>query len=652
MIKWFLVAQCYAESYMQTLPSQISQLNDIVAKHWGIRELRPLQEPAMCSVLEGRDSLVVMPTGGGKSLCFQAPAVLRGDTTVVISPLISLMKDQVDGLIASGIAAIQLNSSQTPEERAQHERNILNGNVRLLFVSPERLVQTDMQDLLRKIDVRTFAIDEAHCISHWGHDFRPEYRQMRMLKTMFPKASVHAYTATATEQVRTDIIQQLGLKDPAILVGNFDRANLSYRIISRRGGTLKQVLSVIDRHKKEGGIIYCIRRAEVDELTKDLKAAGIKAMAYHAGMTAQERSQTQEAFSEEHCDVVVATVAFGMGIDRSNVRYVLHTAMPKSLEAYQQETGRAGRDGLEAECVLLHSGADVFTWKAIMQKAASEQNQGQYQYQENDLSYLETANEHLHLMDRYCRGAACRHSLLVAHFGQSYDKDNCGACDICLGETVEVEGALVIAQKILSCVARLKEKYGIGYVAAVLRGENSQEIRARGGQSISTYGMLKEYHVNDLRDWMYQLISQEVLVQENIEYDFGRSVPILKLNGGSWQVMRGQRTNIRLLKPAERKKGERTKLSKAETGSWDGVDRDLFESMRELRRQIADERRVPPYIIFPDSTLRELARIRPSSLERMRMVSGIGDSKLRDLGQTFLDVVLSYSKATGAPLDV
>ncbi|MBA3993204.1 MAG: DNA helicase RecQ [Cyanobacteria bacterium DS2.3.42] len=649
MIKPSPMIQCHAESYMQTLPSQISQLNDIVAKHWGIHELRPLQQPAMCSVLEGRDSLVVMPTGGGKSLCFQAPAVLRGDTTVVISPLISLMKDQVDGLIASGIAAIALNSSQTPEERFRHEKDILNGKIRLLFVSPERLVQTDMQDLLRKIDVRTFAIDEAHCISHWGHDFRPEYRQMRMLKTMFPKASVHAYTATATEQVRTDIIQQLGLKDPEILVGNFDRANLSYRIISRRGGVLKQVQSVIDRHKKEGGIIYCIRRAEVDELTKDLKAAGIKAMAYHAGLTAQERSKTQEAFSEEHCDVVVATVAFGMGIDRSNVRYVLHTAMPKSLEAYQQETGRAGRDGLEAECVLLHSGADVFTWKAIMQKAAADQNQGQYQ--DNDMSYLETAYEHLHLMDRYCRGAACRHSLLVQHFGQTYDKDNCGACDICLGETVEVEGALVIAQKILSCVARLKEKYGIGYVAAVLRGENSQEIRDRGGHSLSTYGLLKEYHVNDLRDWMYQLISQEVLVQENVEYGYGRTVPILKLNGGSWNVMRGERTNIRLLKPAERKKGERAKLSKAETGSWDGVDRDLFESMRELRRQLADERRVPPYIIFPDSTLRELARIRPSSLERMRMVSGIGDSKLRDLGQTFLDIVLSHCKETGLSLD-
>ncbi|MBA3856593.1 MAG: DNA helicase RecQ, partial [Cyanobacteria bacterium PR.3.49] len=322
---------------MQTLPSQISQLNAIVEKHWGIHKLRPLQEPAMCAVLEGRDSLVVMPTGGGKSLCFQAPAVMRGDTTVVISPLISLMKDQVDGLISSGISAVQLNSSLTPEERQQHEKDILAGQVRLLFVSPERLVQTDLQDLLRKIDVRTFAIDEAHCISHWGHDFRPEYRQLRLLKSMFPKASVHAYTATATEQVRSDIIQQLNLTDPEILVGNFDRANLTYRIMPRRGGLSKQVLSVIDRHRGEGGIIYCIRRAEVDELTAELKQIGIKAMAYHAGMTSQERSQTQEAFSEEHCDVVVATVAFGMGIDRSNVRYVLHTAMPKSLEAYQQE---------------------------------------------------------------------------------------------------------------------------------------------------------------------------------------------------------------------------------------------------------------------------------------------------------------------------
>ena len=609
----------------------------------------------MCAVLEGRDSLVVMPTGGGKSLCFQAPAVMRGDTTVVISPLISLMKDQVDGLISSGISAVQLNSSLTPEERQQCEKDILAGQVRLLFVSPERLVQTDLQDLLRKIDVRTFAIDEAHCISHWGHDFRPEYRQLRLLKSMFPKASVHAYTATATEQVRSDIIQQLNLTDPEILVGNFDRANLTYRIMSRRGGLSKQVLSVIDRHKNEGGIIYCIRRAEVDELTAELKQIGIKAMAYHAGMTSQERSQTQEAFSEEHCDVVVATVAFGMGIDRSNVRYVLHTAMPKSLEAYQQETGRAGRDGLEAECVLLHSGADVFTWKAIMQKAASEQkqnqSQNQFHYQDNDLSYLETAYEHLNIIDRYCRGAACRHSLLVAHFGQTYDKDSCGACDICLGETIEVDGAPVIAQKILSCVARLKERYGIGYIAAVLRGENSQEIRNRGDQNVSTYGLLKEHHVNDLRDWMYQLISQEVLVQENIDLGYGRAVPILKLNGGSWQVMRGQRTNIRLLKPAERKKGERAKLSKAETGSWDGVDRDLFEMMRDLRRELADQRRVPPYIIFNDATLRELARIRPSTLERMRMVSGIGDSKLRDLGQTFLDVILTHCQNSGVSLD-
>lgn len=627
---------------MQTISSEIEQLREVVARHWGIHELRPLQEPAICAVLAGRDSLVVMPTGGGKSLCFQAPAVLREECTVVISPLISLMKDQVDGLKASGINAVMLNSSQTFEERQLIEREVMNGKVRLLFVSPERLVMTDMHDLLKKIEVRTFAIDEAHCISHWGHDFRPEYRQLRLLGKKFPKASIHAYTATATEQVRNDIIEQLGLRNPETLVGNFDRGNLTYRIIPRRGGLLQQTLSVIERHKGEGGIIYCIRRAEVDELTESLKKGGIKAMPYHAGLTPEERSATQDAFSEEHCDVVVATVAFGMGIDRSNVRYVLHTAMPKSLEAYQQETGRAGRDGLEAECVLLHSGADIFTWKAIMQKAVSDQN--------SDTGFLENSYEHLNIIDRYCRGAACRHSLLVAHFGQTYDKDNCGACDICLGETVEVEGATLIGQKILSCVARLKERYGIGYVAGVLRGENTQEIRSRGHETLSTYGLLKEYHPNDLRDWMYQLISQEVLAQENVEIAFGRSVPILKLNGGSWQVMRGQR-EIRLLKPAARKKGERAKLSGAESFSWDGVDKDLFEEMRELRRKLADDRRVPPYIIFPDSTLRELARIRPSSLDRMRRVSGIGDSKLKDLGKIFLDVLISYCRDQTIPMD-
>src|SRR5262245_59177062 len=307
----------------------MDRLQEIIAKHWGFRTFRPLQEQAMGAVLDGKDSLVVLPTGGGKSLCYQAPAILRGDTTVVVSPLISLMKDQVDSLKACGVPAIQIDSSQSPEERFIYEMDIGQGALRLLFVSPERLVMQNFQALLRQINVRTFAIDEAHCISHWGHDFRPEYRQLNQLKKLFPEASVHAYTATATERVRQDIIAQLELKTPEVLVGNFDRPNLTYRVLPR-SNLMGQVLEVVRRHANEAGIIYCIRRKDVDELSAALKDKGIEARPYHAGMTPEDRKATQDAFAAEQCNIVVATVAFGMGIDRSNIRYVLHTGMPKS----------------------------------------------------------------------------------------------------------------------------------------------------------------------------------------------------------------------------------------------------------------------------------------------------------------------------------
>jgi len=348
-----------------------SDLKGVIARYWGFRSLRPLQEPAMRAVLDGRDSLVVLPTGGGKSLCYQAPALLRGDTTVVISPLIALMKDQVDGLRACGIPAIQIDSSQSPAERASYERDLQRGTLRLVFVSPERLVLTDFSQLLKRINARVFAIDEAHCISHWGHDFRQEYRQLKRLRDHFPDASVHAYTATATEQVRQDIIEQLGLRSPEVLVGSFDRPNLIYRVIPRLN-LVDQVREVLDRHAGDAGIIYCIRRADVDSLTECLVGLGYKAMPYHAGMEPDDRRATQDAFAAESCDIVVATIAFGMGIDRSNIRFVLHTGMPKSLEHYQQETGRAGRDGLDAECVLLYSGGDALTWKRIIQKSAEQ----------------------------------------------------------------------------------------------------------------------------------------------------------------------------------------------------------------------------------------------------------------------------------------
>jgi ATP-dependent DNA helicase RecQ len=607
----------------------VNDLKAVIERHWGFRSFRPLQESAMRAVLEGRDSLVVLPTGGGKSLCYQAPAVVRGDTTVVISPLISLMKDQVDSLHELGVAAAKIDSSLTPAERSAYEMDVAQGAVQLLFLSPERLAQTDFYRVLQRIGVRTFAIDEAHCISHWGHDFRPEYRQLNRIRELFPEAAVHAYTATATEQVRRDIIKQLGLKEPAVLVGNFDRPNLTYRILSRTD-LMRQVLEVLSRHQGEAGIIYCIRRKDVDELTADLQVKGFKAQPYHAGLTAEQRQQAQDAFAAEQCDLIVATVAFGMGIDRSNIRFVLHTGMPKSIEHYQQETGRAGRDGLEAECVLLHSGSDFMTWKWIVEKSASEPGL--------DPNYLVNSLKHLDDIDRYCRGAVCRHKALVQYFGQALDLGRCGACDLCLGDTEEVPDALIVAQKILSCVARVQERFGIGHVTGVLRGENLERIRQLGHDKLSTYGLLRDRSKAEIRDWIYQLISQKLLAQTEDEY------PTLRLNDGSWEVMRKQ-CEVRLLQPARKKKGEKPEKSRADTTSWEGVDRGLFDKLRELRRSLALARQVPPYVIFNDATLRELARVRPSDLQKMRMIYGIGEAKVREHGDRFLHEVVEYCRS-------
>lgn len=623
---------------MMSVPSStwsLADLQEIIVRHWGYRTLRPLQDQAMQAVLDGRDSLVVLPTGGGKSLCYQAPAVLRGGTTVVISPLISLMKDQVDSLRACGIAAASIDSSLSAGERFAYEMDVRQGEVRLLFLSPERLVQTDFYRVLQQIDVRTFAIDEAHCISHWGHDFRPEYRQLSRLREFFPQAAVHAYTATATDPVRRDIIAQLALNDPVVLVGSFDRANLIYRVLPRHDVT-KQTLEVIERHEGDAGIIYCLRRRDVDELAAALQKKNIKALPYHAGMTGEQRQAAQQAFASEQVDVIVATVAFGMGIDRSNVRFVLHAAMPKSLEHYQQETGRAGRDGLEAECVLLYSGADVVAFKSMLAKSAQEAG---------NQAHLPSVFKHLEDMDRYCRGAVCRHRALVRYFGQDYDGDNCNACDLCLGDTEAVPDALIVAQKILSCVARVKQNFGIGQVAAVLRGENTDNVRKRGHDKLTTFGLLKGHSKADVRDWVYQLIGQGVLLQVGDEY------PLLRLNDASWEVMRGER-QVRLVQLVRRNKGQRPEKARVETTSWEGVDRELFEALRRLRRDLARDRQVSPFIIFTDNTLRELARMRPSTLERMRLIPGVGDKRLRDFGALFLTLIAEHCRAHGQSFDV
>jgi ATP-dependent DNA helicase RecQ len=627
----------------QLAPSHsIADLKKIIQRHWGFPSFRPLQEQAMQAVLEGRDSVVVLPTGGGKSLCYQAPAVLRGGTTVVLSPLIALMKDQVDSLHECGILeAVQLDSSQSSAEQWAAWEQLRAGKIKLLFLSPEKLVLSDLYQLLGDIGVKTFAIDEAHCISHWGHDFRPEYRQLGRIKELFPDAAVHAYTATATERVRADIVQQLGLREAVVLVGNFDRSNLNYRVLPRHD-LIKQVLEVIERHPREAGIVYCITRRDVDELTATLQQHGLNARGYHAGLSGEERSATQEAFAAEKCDLIVATVAFGMGIDRSNIRFVLHTGMPKSIEHYQQETGRAGRDGLEAECVLLHSGADFVSWKYLIEKSAREGGASE--------QYVASSMKHLSDMDRYARGAICRHRALVEYFGQTYTQPSCSACDMCLGDNEPVADAVVIAQKILSCVARVQERFGIGHVIDVLRGSESEKIRKFGHEKVSTYGILQDKNKDDVRDWIYQLISQQVLRQHDLILPSGDKVPLLGLTEGSWEVMRGQR-EVRLVQLVRRKKGERAERSRADTVSWEGVDRELFEILRGTRTKLAEERGVPPYIVFNDSTLRELARVRPSSLERMRYISGIGDAKLRDYGERFLQLIRQHCGERGLSMD-
>jgi ATP-dependent DNA helicase RecQ len=609
---------------------RFAELCASIRKTWGFAELRPLQADAMRAELDGRDSIVVLPTGGGKSLCFHAPALLRKSTTVVVSPLIALMKDQVDGLRASGVAAAQIDSSVTSYERADTMADVESGRLRLLFVSPERIAMPEFAAFLQRAGVDAFAIDEAHCISHWGHDFRPEYRQLGRLKELFPKAAIHAYTATATEQVRRDIAKQLGLRDPLYLVGNFDRPNLTYRILAR-SSTNKQVLEVVQRHKGEAGIIYCLRRKDVEEMNQFLRDSGVKSLPYHAGLERDERHRTQEEFAEERCDLIVATVAFGMGIDRSDLRFVLHTGMPKSIEHYQQETGRAGRDGLEAECILLYSGGDVMFWKRILERSAAEPGVGP--------DFLPVATRHLDDMDRYARGAVCRHRALMEYFGQSLPGTSCGACDLCLGDNENVAEPVVLAQKILSCVARVKERFGIGHVTSVLRGENTDRIRTLGHDKLSTFGLLKEVGKVEIREWIYQLIGQKVLVQTADEY------PILRLNEASWEVMQKKRS-VRLLQPVRRKGKDRPEKSRVETTSWEGVDRILFESLRTLRLRLATERKVPPYIIFSDAVLRELARTKPRTREAMRLVHGIGDRKVQDFGEPVLTLIGEYEEQT------
>ncbi|RCS54917.1 DNA helicase RecQ [Bremerella cremea] len=602
------------------------QLLATMHKYWGYECFRPLQQEAMQSVLDDRDSVVVMPTGGGKSLCYQVPALCKPGLAVVASPLISLMKDQVDALAACGIRAACINSTITLSERREIAADIRSGATKILYLAPERLLSERTLDFLAEANVSFFAIDESHCISEWGHDFRPEYRMMRMLKDRFPGVGVHAYTATATERVRQDIAQQLGLVDPELLVGSFDRPNLMYRVV-RRKDRFAQIQEVIARHPNESGIVYCIRRADVESIAEQLNSVGIKALPYHAGLSDEQRQDHQDAFIKERVDVVVATVAFGMGIDKSNVRYVVHAGMPKSLESYQQESGRAGRDSLEAECVLLYSSGDMMTWKKML----------------GDLpdAAQKSAFHSLEALDHFCIGTECRHRMLVSYFGQELEEEECEACDVCLGTVDLVEDGLVLGQKILSCIVRTGERFGADHNAKVLCGSRDKRVLEFGHDELSTYGLLQDQSIRAVRTWIEQLVGQRFLSKTG-EYN------ILKLTDSGRQLLRGEITPK--LTKAEAEKADSPKR-KGKADDWEGVDRGLFESLRTLRRDKAAEAGIPAYIVFGDSSLREMARHRPSTLESFRLMKGVGDKKCQDYGETFTQHIVAYCQQEGLEVD-
>ena len=602
----------------------MSDLPEILEKYWGFRSFRPLQREAMDAVIAGRDSLLVLPTGGGKSICFQAPALMSDGLAVVVSPLISLMKDQVDTLNGNGVPAACYNSSMPAEQKSEVARGIRDGKYRLLYVAPERLVGDGgdgFQNLLSSRPISFVAIDEAHCISQWGHDFRPEYRQMARLRERWPSISLHAYTATATARVRRDIVAQLGLRDATELVGSFDRPNLIYRVLAR--ASLKtQILDVLERHRGQAGIIYCSSRKEVDSLAQWLQDTGWRARPYHAGMPDDERHRNQDAFLNEEIDLVVATVAFGMGIDRSDVRFVIHAGAPQSLEHYQQESGRAGRDGLEAECVLIASGADFLKWRMMLEK-------------NGELS--DARRSLLRDMERYAASVGCRHKRLVSYFGETFAKDDCGACDYCLGELEAVGDTVTVARKILSCVARVGQRFGAAHVTNVLRGSDSEQVRSRGHHELSVFGLMKDATIDELRGYIDQLLAHGLLQQAGDEY------PILQITAEGLALLKdagaAPELSLARLKRPDRRSQKRARV---ETEGWDGVDRDLFEELRVLRMEIARRRRVPPYVIFHDTTLREIARSKPKTKEELRHVYGVGDRKAEDLGDLVLSAVARF----------
>jgi ATP-dependent DNA helicase RecQ len=611
-------------------------------RYFGFESFRPLQEEIIRDTLAGRDTLALLPTGGGKSLCFQLPALVRPGLTVVVSPLIALMKDQVDALQDSGVPATFLNSTLSQDEARACWRRLCAGEYKLLYVAPERLMVGTLADELSRFGVSCVAVDEAHCISEWGHDFRPEYRQLAMLREKLPDVPFMALTATATERVRADIIRQLRLHDPAVYCASFNRPNLTYRV-TPKVSAYKQLLAFISERDRESGIVYCASRASAENLAGRLRQDGVQAAPYHAGLSAEERAENQDAFLRDEVKVICATIAFGMGINKPNVRFVVHHDLPKNIEGYYQETGRAGRDGLPSECLLLYSPGDVAKQLGFIDEKTDERER-------------RVARKQLDQMVHYAELSTCRRAALLGYFGEDASAVACGACDNCLSPRETFDGT-VAAQKLLSCVFRIQQKQGfalgLAHIIAVLTGGETEKIRQYGHDTLSTYGIGKEY---SRQDWA--AIGRELLRLGYLRLSEGR-LPTVELTAAGLAVLR-ERRSITLTKPMQRPQAPaKHKAGKArgatiggESGAAAGnradragnitCDEALFEKLRILRKRLADARGVPPYIVFGDTSLRLMARHYPKTEEEFLRISGVGEKKLSEYGAAFLSEIRAH----------